>query len=162
MSNFGLAVIALILCFSLSGLRARFSRKVNDAPLELAEKIENLPILVVFLGIVVSVALEEIIFRGPIWLMMRFGCSIWVLIVTGIILSSIWSILHRQNKATIYKSYLALLQIFLFGIIYLFLLILTKNLFYPLAVHLVYNGLGILAILIARRSPNWQTKLRQS
>lgn len=102
-------------------------------------------LLAVVLAVVLAPVLEELVFRGALHQGLRQRMGFWP---AALLSSGIFTVVHVE---VVTSSPIFLVQLFLLGLLFAWLLERTGNLLAPVVAHLVFNGISMgLALLAAR------------
>ena len=102
-------------------------------------------LLAVVLAVVLAPVVEELVFRGALHQGLRRRAGFWP---AAVLSSAIFAVVHVEVVAS---SPVFLVQLFLLGVLFAWLLERTGNLLAPVVAHLVFNGISMgLAVLAAR------------
>jgi membrane protease YdiL (CAAX protease family) len=102
-------------------------------------------LLAVVLAVVLAPVVEELVFRGALHQGLRRRAGFWP---AALLSSGIFAVVHVEVVAS---SPVFLVQLFLLGVLFAWLLERTGNLLAPVIAHLVFNGISMsLAVLAAR------------
>ncbi len=115
-------------------------KKVQDM-VEMFHKTEdqNVLILMVVMAVIVAPVCEEVVFRGYLYPVLKKFSGMWIgLLVSALIFSAA------------HGSFVALLPLFIFGVVLAFLYECTGSIWAPIAAHLLFNGATVGIQLLIR------------
>jgi membrane protease YdiL (CAAX protease family) len=115
-------------------------KKVQDM-VEMFQKTEdqNVLVLMVVMAVIVAPVCEEVVFRGYLYPVLKKFSGMWIgLLVSALIFSAA------------HGSFVALLPLFIFGVVLAFLYEWTGSIWAPIAAHLLFNGATVGIQLLVR------------
>lgn len=100
-----------------------------------------------FLDVVFNSIAEEVVFRGPIWILQKTNVPLIILIIACILSAAIFGLLHRRKKmiferGTARLPWHIIFHMSLGGLLYGIALVLTRSFFVPLCCHIAWNSFG--------------------
>lgn len=138
--GFVVLLIGLGLLFQALGVEAPQQQALDDAALGGVDAL-----LTVVLAVVLAPVVEELAFRGALHQGLRPKIGFWP---AALLSSGIFAVVHVE---VLVSSPIFLVQLFLLGMLFAWLLERTGNLLAPIVAHLVFNGISIsLAVLASR------------
>lgn len=139
-AGFVVLLVALGLLFQFVGFESPRQQALEDV---LAGGVDAL--LAVVLAVLLAPALEEVVFRGALHQGLRHRTGFWP---AALISSGVFAAVHLE---VVTSSPVFLVQLFLLGVLFAWLLERTGNLAAPIVAHLVFNAISMgLAVLAGR------------
>jgi uncharacterized protein len=131
--GFGVLVLALGALFQLLGdVEAPQQQALDDAAVGGVDAL-----LAVVLAVMIAPVLEELVFRGALHGALRARVGIWP---AALLSSAVFAVIHVEIVAS---SPAFLIQLFLLGLVFVWLYERTGNLVAPIVAHLVFNAISI-------------------
>lgn len=138
--GFAVLLVGLGLLFQVAGFDSPEQQALEDVVAGGADAL-----LAVMLAVVLAPVLEELVFRGALHQGLRHRAGFWP---AALLSSAIFAVVHVEVVAS---SPVFLVQLFLLGLLFAWLLERTGNLLAPVVAHLVFNGISMgLAVLASR------------
>jgi uncharacterized protein len=138
--GFVVLLVGLGLLFQVAGFDAPEQQALQDV---VGGGMDAL--LAVVLAVVLAPVVEELVFRGALHQGLRRRTGFWP---AAVLSSAIFAVVHVEVVAS---SPVFLVQLFLLGVLFAWLLERTGNLLAPVVAHLAFNGISMgLAVLAAR------------
>jgi membrane protease YdiL (CAAX protease family) len=139
-AGFVVLLVALGLVFQFVGFDPPEQQALDDV---VAGGVDAL--LAVTMAVLLAPVLEEIVFRGALHQGLRHRAGFWP---AALISSGVFAAVHLE---VVLSSPIFLVQLFLLGVLFAWLLERTGNLAAPIAAHLVFNAISMgLAVLGSR------------
>lgn len=90
---------------------------------------------------------EEIVFRGPIWILQKNNTPLIILIIACVLSAATFGLLHRRKKmiferGTARLPWHIIFHMFLGGLLYGAALLVTRSFIVPLCCHIAWNSFG--------------------
>jgi uncharacterized protein len=131
--GFGVLVLALGALFQLFGdVDAPQQQALDDAAVGGVDAL-----LAVVLAVMIAPVLEELVFRGALHGALRDRVGVWP---AALLSSAVFAIIHLE---IVTSSPAFLVQLFLLGLVFVWLYERTGNLLAPVVAHLVFNAISI-------------------
>lgn len=139
-AGFLVLLVALGLLFQFAGFESPRQQALEDV---LAGGVDAL--LAVTMAVVLAPVLEEVVFRGALHQSLRHRTGFWP---AALLSSGVFAGVHLE---VVTSSPVFLVQLFLLGLLFAWLLERTGNLAAPIVAHLVFNAISMgLAVLADR------------
>jgi uncharacterized protein len=131
--GFGVLVLAVGAVFQLLGdVEAPEQQALDDAALGGMEAL-----LAVVLAVLIAPVLEELVFRGALHGALRARVGVWL---AALLSSAVFAVIHVE---IVTSSPAFLVQLFLLGLVFVWLYERTGNLAAPIVAHLVFNAISV-------------------
>ena len=138
--GFAVLLVGLGLLFQALGVEPPEQQALQDAAVGGMDAV-----LAVVLAVVLAPLVEELVFRGVLYQGLRHRSGFWP---AALLSSAIFALVHVE---VLVSSPVFLVQLFLLGVLFAWLLERTGNLLAPVVAHLVFNGISMgLAVLASR------------
>lgn len=139
-AGFAVLLVGLGLLFQVAGFDSPEQHALEDVVAGGPDAV-----LAVVLAVVLAPVLEELVFRGALHQSLRQRTGFWP---AALLSSAIFAVVHVE---VVVSSPVFLVQLFLLGLLFAWLLERSGNLLAPVVAHLVFNGISMGLAVLAER-----------